>query len=147
MAFTYDAAQLANNPLFQVRSKIRDTRADDQLLQDEEITDCLLEENGKVYLAAAAACERIVLELTREMGVRGDTVYDPEAKAEMYRRMAEKYRKLGARSGMGAASVFAGGISKADVAARKSDGDAVAPSFTATLHTAAPLVDPLTEDS
>lgn len=124
MAFTYDAGAL-DEPINHVRMLCRDTREDDPILQDEEVTAFIEAESGNIYMAAAAACEAIALDLGRNADVRGEVGSKAHEKWEQYQRMAERYRKLGRRPSN--ISIFSGAAS--------AEGDASdGPAFRNDLH-------------
>ena len=128
MTFSYDATKL-DEPLNWVRLRIKDTREDDPLLQNEEINS-FVAENGNLYRAAAAACRSIALELGRESDARGETQWLSKEKADHYRLMAADFESRAKRK----AKPFAGGLTVSAKEARAEDPDLVQPAFTRDLQ-------------
>lgn len=118
-----------------VRFLIGDTNTNDQLVSDEEIAFALAQ-NANIYRAGAILCRGIGLKLSRQLTLDpapGGVSLDSQAQAEKYLKLADDLEDQ-AVSVSSAASVFAGGISVADKAAREADSDRVSLAFTSTLH-------------
>lgn len=65
MTFSYDAGELATEPLYQLRLLIGDTDSAAVLLQDEELQYLLDESGSSVNAAGAKAARRIVARFSR----------------------------------------------------------------------------------
>jgi len=132
MTWTYSLALTADKD--KIRSLVEDTDAAQPLVQDEEINFLLNESGGSIYRAAALVCRKIAAGLIRraslinkETGLKDDM----KEKADTYIALAGVYEERGTRSGL---TVFAGGISESDRAARASDPDTSQPAFRRDLH-------------
>lgn len=66
MSATYDPSKLNEQPLYQVRLMLGDTEIDTPLLQDEEITFFLTQNNNNVLNACITACYSIISKLSGE---------------------------------------------------------------------------------
>lgn len=133
MTFTYDPAGLDGSDLFQVRFLLGDTIEAEPLLQDEEIN-FLIAEHG-VQEGAAQGAERLAAKFARLADQKtGDVSTDFDQLQEHYKNLADQIRETGAGGGTGAENTFAGGISKADNASRKSDSDRVPTIFDKGMH-------------
>lgn len=124
MAWSYDATKL-DDPLNLLRSLVRDTDEADQLIRDEEILATLAAEGANIYRAAAAVCEQIALDLGRELDLKGPVSSSAKEKYDQYVGMADRYR----RRAKGRAKPLAGGLSRSQKKAQRSDPDRVEPAF------------------
>lgn len=134
MGWSYDSSRL-DEPLNQVRFLIGDTVQDDPLIEeDDEITFCLSQKNGNIYLAGAFACRRGAARIARELSLVGKTGLVLQTDT-VYTLLTKKAAELEteARS-QGASSVFSGGISKSDVETRDQDSNRVPPAFEVDTH-------------
>jgi len=126
MTWTYNVTQLDTDETYQVRLLCGDTDTNDQLIQDEEI-DWLITQHGGVYFAAAAACEAIAAEFSKDADQKtGKIATWLTKRVDKYLEMAARLRKVAARTG---GRGYAGGISIDDKATQADDPDRVVPSF------------------
>lgn len=127
MTWTYDPAQLATSPTYQVRFLIGDTESDDPQLQDEEIAFSLTQFSSS-YRAAAQCCRTISSNLSRKADtttVELRTSYSQLAKN--YAARAAEYDNLATTQNAGLP--FAGGVSVSDKRAQEGNPDRVRPQF------------------
>lgn len=130
MAKTYVVESIATSEKDQVRFLIGDNYLgppNRMILDDDEIL-WLLSTEANVWMAAAAAADRIVFAMHGAEGANGavtrkrvgqtDISYANGRTVDEYKALAKSLR---ARSGH--QSIFAGGISVSDVAAREADTD------------------------
>ena len=118
-----------------IRFLVQDTNTNDQLVTDEEIA-FAVSQNSNIYRAASIVARSIGLKFARQLNLDpapGGVSLDSQAQAEKYLKLAEELE--GQASTVSAAiSVFAGGISVADMNARRADTDRTRPGFSAKLH-------------
>lgn len=127
MTWTYTAATLATSNKDQVRFLIGDVDSTAPLVQDEEITFALTQENNN-YGAAARCCESIANNFLRKADVRigrGGTTLTYSVAAKQYADMAAAFRKRA--NGMNAP--WAGGRSADDKLTLARDSSLVQPIF------------------
>lgn len=118
----------SNSTADAVRFLIGDTHDLTPIFTDTEIA-WFITENGDKYAAAAAACERLAVEIAGIEGAKIGNVVVGQT-ADGYLRMAAMYRQ---KSAMRYAAPFAGGISKAQKDATAANADLVKPAFTRRL--------------
>ncbi|HLT92462.1 MAG TPA: hypothetical protein VKZ85_16125 [Woeseiaceae bacterium] len=116
----------------EVRFLVGDTDPGEQLVTDEEIEYALAEE-GSARAAAVVVCESIHASLAKEVDKAAGAVrVSLSQKAEHYADLCERLRRrLAIASGAGA---YAGGISRADKQAQRSNPDRVQPAFRRGMH-------------
>lgn len=131
MAQTYTVEDIATDETYQVRFLVGDTNLDAMVLQDEEI-DWLLTQEANVYMAAAAAADKIILVMAGASGAVGTT--GPVTRKRIGQtdisyangRTSSQYETLAAslrRRGRSHQTIFAGGISQSDKDDRDLDTD------------------------
>lgn len=132
MALTYVLANLASNPLYQVRLLIGDTDTNapaQKCLDDAEITWRLNFEgvgsgnNAALLYAAADCCEDLAAKFARKEV--GTTSHQDDKRYDMLRAQARLLRERAAAG----ATWFAGGISESDKDLSNSDPDRIRESF------------------
>ncbi len=131
MGWSYNAAELDTNEVYQVRAEIQDTDPQDQQLQDEEIQYAINQERNK-WGAAARCAEMIGRRVLRKADVRLG-----RQMMVTYTKMAEQWfdmAKLLRAKAMGTVVPFVGGMSVSDKIAYNQDTDILAPLFTKTLQ-------------
>ncbi|HSG63305.1 MAG TPA: hypothetical protein VLA24_17910 [Pseudomonadales bacterium] len=128
-----------------VRVLIGDNDSSDYALDDVYITFFLDEANQNVYLAGSMAAEALA---AKYAGTVSESKADSHGLHSQRRELSDRfkhykdlanmlrqrYERTGGTFGLGAAGVFAGGISVAGKATQVGDEDRVAPSFTRELH-------------
>lgn len=126
MAWTYNPAQLATSPLFQVRLLVGDTDTTDQLVADEEINYYLAQNPDSVTLAAAEVCEAISAKFARwtDASVNGVS----ESASQKSERYSARAKELKQDAYSLALPVF-GGITVAEQQAADQNSSMVQPSF------------------
>lgn len=67
MAFTYEAASIATDPLMEIRFLLGDTDADIPLFQDEEITALLTANNSDVYAVSILCCKNLLAHAAQQV--------------------------------------------------------------------------------
>lgn len=131
MTWTYNVADLSTSEKDQIRLEIGDTDAANQLLQDEEIQQAILVENG-FWGSAARCCEMI----SRFFMAKADVKLG-RALTITYTRMAEQYLDMAGRLRMkasGASVPYIGGALVADKLAIALNTSLVPPEFTKTMQ-------------
>lgn len=127
--WTYNAAQIAANPLYQLRLLIGDTVQNDKQLLDEEINYLLTLWNNNIFLAAAQCARGLQAKFARLVDVvQGEMKTNYSNKSKMYALMAVQLQSQGQNRG-GATKAYAGGISVADKTTQVENADRVAPQF------------------
>lgn len=125
MAWTYDPEIPTDKDW--VRLTIGDTNESFPLMQDEEI-EYYITETGSKESAAIACVEAIIPKLAllynRKKNADSEIEYDAASRTKWYNDLLDKL--LSKYSGC---APYAGGISKADIAANKADTDVLQPSF------------------
>src|SRR5690606_25286855 len=116
----------------EVRFLVGDTDPDEQLVTDEEI-EYALDQEGSVRAAAVVVCESIQAGLAKKVDKAAGAVrVSLSQTADHYAKLCEQLRKrLALGSGAGA---YAGGISRSDKKARRSNADRVEPAFRRGMH-------------
>jgi hypothetical protein len=130
MSWSYDENLSTNKD--KVRSLVQDTDSSVPLISDEEITLQLTLFTSQLFLAAAACCDLISLQLAKQESLETDLVFDVQKASERYAAMADKYRALATSSAASAGTLpvpYAGGVSYADKDSNRQDTDRVRPSF------------------
>jgi hypothetical protein len=127
MAWTYNAADIANSTLFQIRWLIGDTLQKDPQFQDEELTWAMTQRTS-IYGVAADACRAIAARLSREAdSSQGNFRTAYSERARNYRAMAGTYEiQASVRSG---GLPYGGQISQSDYDLMARDPDRMNPSF------------------
>lgn len=131
MSWSYDPKLTDNKD--KVRFLIDDADADDQLVQDEEIT-FMLGECGSIYRTASQLCETLQLRFSKQMSLtdgKGLT-FDPQKQAEKYADLAVKYNARAAERG-GTGLYFGGGL-EAERETLALDNEATQPRFKIDQH-------------
>lgn len=128
MSWSYDPSRLATSTLMQVRLEIGDTSSTAQLLQDEEVEQCIATE-ATMWGAAARCCEIISRSFLRKADVRigrGGTMLTYSTQAKQYSEMALRLRlKANVMN-----APWVGGTSMSDKASLAAESDTVQPLFT-----------------
>lgn len=94
MAWTYDK-NLAT-PKDKVRFFVGDNLASQPLLDDEEISLILTNNNSNVYLASSEICEALSARFAREADISADVIkVDRKSQSERFAMLAVKYRRRG----------------------------------------------------
>ena len=125
--WTYNAAALSTNTVYQVRRLVGDVLYGDQQMQDQEI-EWYVANYSNVWAAASAVCRALAAQFSRMVDtVQGDL-------HTLYSQRARNYLALAATlfqqsRGRGVAYVYAGGISQTDKNNQVEDGDRVPPQF------------------
>lgn len=127
MAWTYNAAQIATTPLFQLRWLIGDTLVKDQQLQDEELA-WAMTQRSSIYGAAADCCRSLAARMSREAdSTQGPAHTNYSVRARNYRVQAGGYDVMAmARS---AGLPYSGQLSRIDYDTMASDPDRIAGQF------------------
>lgn len=126
MSFTYTHSPTTSDR-DAVRLTLGDTDSGDPLLYDTEI-DYYLTQGGSVVQASVLGCEAILARLARRVNVTVKGVSkDLTDQYTHYEALLPRLRRQATRGGI---TLFAGGISKADAEARRSDEDRQPPFFT-----------------
>jgi len=127
--WTYNQAQIANVPLFQVRRWIGDVIQNDQQLQDSEILYFISER--QTVLGAAADCARAIAgQYSRKVDVTspGEIRTAHGSQAAKYAALAKQLEMMARSRGAGI-NPYMGGISVADKTLVQSNSDRVQPAF------------------
>lgn len=125
MSWSYNPAQLATSPLYQVRLLVGDTDTNDQLVSDEEIN-WYVSQQTSVKLAAADVCEAIAAKFARWTDASVDGV--SESASQKSERYSARAKELKQDAYSLALPVF-GGITVAQQQQADQDTDKVQPSF------------------
>ena len=126
MVWSYSTISLATNKKNQVRLLIGDTNSSFPILQDEEITFFLTENDDSVLAAAIDCCEAAAAEFSKEADTKnGALSVKASQRSEQYLVMAEKLRlRLSSYS-----DIFVGGATWSDVNDLDDDPSLIQPSF------------------
>lgn len=129
MAFTYDI----NTSIGQVRFYSGDNNADDYLLEDDEISFLLTQNNNNIKQASANAVEGMIAELAREPDSKkvGNLSLGYAKRMEQLQTLLTNLRADANRR----LTPYAGGISKTQKDIFKQDTDIVQPKFSKDLMT------------
>lgn len=130
--WTYDPAQLVGTSAAvlrnQVRTLVMDVNVSDQQLWDEQITFCLAEQGGNIYLAGAAACKLLAAKYSRDVDTtQGELHRLYSARQKAYAERATELQSIGERRAGG--MPYAGGISVSDKTTQNANSDRVQPAF------------------
>lgn len=125
MSWSYNPAQLATSPLYQVRLLVGDTDTNDQLVSDEEIN-WYVSQQTSVKLAAADVCEAISAKFARWTDASVDGV--SESASQKSERYSARAKELKQDAYSLALPVF-GGVTIAQQQQADQDTDKVQPSF------------------
>lgn len=108
---------------------------DNTYISPEQIDALATIYGDNVFVVAAAAARAIAAQFASSVTKRaGDVSINASDRYKHYMDLAKDLDKQGVLHGLGATSVYAGGISKADKETRALDGDRVPPYFTRDLH-------------
>lgn len=134
MAWSYDASDLdtttASGRLNTVRLLLGDTDTLDQQVQNEEITFALSQTNDNVYFAAAWLARTVASQYARKVNVSldGSLSADYSDLAKQYTSLAETLEYQGKKAGA-IIGVVAGGLTKSDINAVRTNTDRIEGSF------------------
>ena len=134
MAWSYDPTDLdtstASGRLNSVRLLVGDTDTNDQQVQNEEITFALSETGNSIYYAWAWVARAIANKYARQVNIDldGQLSADYSDLATNYSKLADRLEYQGKKTS-GAMGMVAGGLSRADMEAVRSNTDRVQPSF------------------
>lgn len=134
MAWSYDASDLdtttASGRLNTVRLLLGDTDTLDQQVQNEEITFALSQTNDNVYFAAAWLARTVASQYARKVNVQldGSLSADYSDLAKQYTSLAETLEYQGKKTGA-IIGVVAGGLTKSDINAVRTNTDRIEGSF------------------
>ena len=134
MAWSYDASDLdtttASGRLNTVRLLLGDTDTLDQQVQNEEITFSLSQTNDNVYFAAAWLDSTVASKYARKVNVQldGSLSADYSDLAKQYTSLAETLEYQGKKAGA-IIGVVAGGLTKSDINAVRTNTDRIEGSF------------------
>lgn len=134
MAWSYDASDLdtttASGRLNTVRLLLGDTDTLDQQVQNEEITFSLSQTNDNVYFAAAWLARTVASQYARKVNVQldGSLSADYSDLAKQYTSLAETLEYQGKKAGA-IIGVVAGGLTKSDINAVRTNTDRIEGSF------------------
>lgn len=134
MAWSYDASDLdtttASGRLNTVRLLLGDTDTLDQQVQNEEITFALSQTNDNVYFAAAWLARTVASKYARKVNVQldGSLSADYSDLAKQYTSLAETLEYQGKKAGA-IIGVVAGGLTKSDINAVRTNTDRIEGSF------------------
>lgn len=134
MAWSYDASDLdtttASGRLNTVRLLLGDTDTLDQQVQNEEITFSLSQTNDNVYFAAAWLARTVASKYARKVNVQldGSLSADYSDLAKQYTSLAETLEYQGKKTGA-IIGVVAGGLTKSDINAVRTNTDRIEGSF------------------
>lgn len=134
MAWSYDASDLdtttASGRLNTVRLLLGDTDTLDQQVQNEEITFALSQTNDNVYFAAAWLARTVASQYARKVNVSldGSLSADYSDLAKQYTSLAETLEYQGKKTGA-IIGVVAGGLTKSDINAVRTNTDRIEGSF------------------
>ena len=134
MAWSYDASDLdtttASGRLNTVRLLLGDTDTLDQQVQNEEITFSLSQTNDNVYFAAAWLARTVASQYARKVNVSldGSLSADYSDLAKQYTSLAETLEYQGKKTGA-IIGVVAGGLTKSDINAVRTNTDRIEGSF------------------
>lgn len=130
MTWTYSSNPSASD-LDEVRFLVGDTDTTSQLVTNEEITYAVAEE-GDNLSAAARVAKAIAAKFARKVDrTVGDLRISYSQRQKHYMDLAAE---LKARSDIGAAAPYAGGLSIAEKESVRENTDRVRPSFTKGMH-------------
>lgn len=135
MAFSYDASNLntttASGRLNTVRLIMGDTDTTDQLIQNEEISFALSQNNNNVYYAASLVCRLVAAKFSRLVDTSLDNAISAKysTRAKQYQQLALQIEAQAKKSSGKSIGVFAGGILKTDMGVANQDTNRVQPSF------------------
>lgn len=127
--WTYNAAQIATVPLFQVRRWLGDVIENDQQMNDSEILYALSQRSSPIG-AAADCAKQLAAQYSRKVDttVPGGISTNYSVQAEHYRLLAIELEQLARSRGSGV-TPYMGGVSVAEKIAVEANSDRVAPSF------------------
>lgn len=134
MAWSYDASDLdtatSSGRLNTVRLLLGDTDTLDQQVQNEEITFSLSQTNDNVYFAAAWLARTVASQYARKVNVSldGSLSADYSDLAKQYTSLAETLEYQGKKTGA-IIGVVAGGLTKSDINAVRTNTDRIEGSF------------------
>lgn len=134
MAWSYDASDLdtttASGRLNTVRLLLGDTDTLDQQVQNEEITFALSQTNDNVYFAAAWLARTVASQYARKVNVSldGSLSADYSDLTKQYTSLAETLEYQGKKTGA-IIGVVAGGLTKSDINAVRTNTDRIEGSF------------------
>lgn len=134
MAWSYDASDLdtttASGRLNTVRLLLGDTDTLDQQVQNEEIAFALSQTNDNVYFAAAWLARTVASQYARKVNVQldGSLSADYSDLAKQYTSLAETLEYQGKKAGA-IIGVVAGGLTKSDINAVRTNTDRIEGSF------------------
>lgn len=123
--WTYNVAQIATSPLFQIRRLIGDVLIGDQQMQDEEIN-WTVGRYSTVYGAAAECARSLGFQLARQVDtVQGELKTNYSNRSKQYFALARDLEVRGQRGLL----PYAGGISVTDKDNVAQDTDRTPPAF------------------
>lgn len=134
MAWSYDETYLStatpSGRLNVVRLLVGDTDTSDQQVQNEEITFALSENGNNVYFSAAWVARTISNKYARQVNIDldGQLSADYSDLSSQYSKLADQLEYQGKKSGA-VLGMVAGGLSKAQMEAVRSNTDRFDPSF------------------
>lgn len=134
MSWSYDSTDLdtttASGRLNTVRLLLGDTDTLDQQVQNEEITFSLSQTNDNVYFAAAWLARTVASQYARKVNVSldGSLSADYSDLAKQYTSLAETLEYQGKKTGA-IIGVVAGGLTKSDINAVRTNTDRIEGSF------------------
>ena len=134
MSWSYDSTDLdtttASGRLNTVRLLLGDTDTLDQQVQNEEITFSLSQTNDNVYFAAAWLARTVASKYARKVNVQldGSLSADYSDLAKQYTSLAETLEYQGKKAGA-IIGVVAGGLTKSDINAVRTNTDRIEGSF------------------
>jgi hypothetical protein len=134
MSYSYDPTDLntttASGRLNSVRLLVGDTDTNDQQVQDEEIEFGLSQNGNNIYYAAAWIARTISSKFARQVNidVDGQISADYSDLSEQYASLADRLEYQGKKTS-GAMGMVAGGLSRTEVDAVRSNTDRVKPAF------------------
>ncbi len=106
MAFSYDAAQIANSKKHQLRFLVQDTDKDCHFLEDEEI-EFTAEIEPNLYRAASTLCSVIANRLNLETDYNiGGLSFSGKEKADMLLKLIENYTRKAEQNTVISADIF-----------------------------------------
>lgn len=134
MAWSYDSSDLdtttASGRLNTVRLLLGDTDTTDQQVQNEEITFALSQTGDNTYFAAAWLARVVASKYSRKVNVQldGSLSADYSDLAKQYTSLAETLEYQGKKTGA-IIGVVAGGLTKSDINAVRTNTDRIEGSF------------------
>lgn len=134
MSFNYDSSNIgtstASQRLNAVRLLVGDTNSGDQQLQDEEISFALGQSGNNIYYAAAWSARTISSKFARQVNidVDGQISADYSDLSQQYASLADRLEFQGKKTS-GSMGMVAGGLSRTEVDAVRSNTDRVKPAF------------------